>query len=154
MRCLWFWSNFQLPVCWSSGVCSCVAGEFVWYVLLWNLLALGWCLVSVWVWRCLMSSYWLMFPEFRSSLMFSGFGLKPPASGFQSYFYGSLKTFPSIQHCWQNISFWRHWAAFLGAWCLLPAFRSCFVEFTQHLNVRLMNLWGRKWCPSPIPLPS
>ena len=34
----------------------------------------------------------------RRSLMFSGFGLKPPASGFQSYFYSSLKTFPSIQH--------------------------------------------------------
>ena len=32
----------------------------------------------------------LMFPEFRSSLMFSGFGLKPPASGFQFYFYSSL----------------------------------------------------------------
>ena len=29
---------------------------------------------------------------------FSGFGLKPPASGFQSYFYRSLKTSPSIQH--------------------------------------------------------
>ena len=29
-------------------------------------------------------------PEFRSSLMFSGFGLKPPASGFQFYFYSSL----------------------------------------------------------------
>ena len=29
---------------------------------------------------------------------FSGFGLKPPASGFQSYFYSSLKTPPSIQH--------------------------------------------------------
>ena len=29
---------------------------------------------------------------------FSGSGLKPPASGFQSYFYGSLKTSPSIQH--------------------------------------------------------
>ena len=28
----------------------------------------------------------------------SGFGLKPPASGFQSYFYSSLKTSPSIQH--------------------------------------------------------
>ena len=28
--------------------------------------------------------------------MFSGFGLKPPASGFQSYFYSSLKTSPSI----------------------------------------------------------
>ena len=32
---------------------------------------------------------------------FSGvlrFGLKPLASGFQSYFYSSLKTSPSIQH--------------------------------------------------------
>ena len=28
--------------------------------------------------------------------MFSGFGLRPPASGFQSYFYSSLKTSPSI----------------------------------------------------------
>ena len=33
-----------------------------------------------------------------SSLVFSGFGLKPPASGLQSYFYSSLKTSPSIQH--------------------------------------------------------
>ena len=38
-----------------------------------------------------MSSYRLMFPGV-SSLLFSGFGLKPPASGFQSYFYSSLKT--------------------------------------------------------------
>ena len=37
-----------------------------------------------------MSSYELMFPGVRSSLMFSGFGLKPPASGFQSYSYSSL----------------------------------------------------------------
>ena len=29
---------------------------------------------------------------------FSGFGLKPPASGFRSYFYNSLKSSPSIQH--------------------------------------------------------
>ena len=28
---------------------------------------------------------------------FSGFGLKPPASGFQSYSCSSLKTSPSIQ---------------------------------------------------------
>ena len=41
-----------------------------------------------------MSSYQLMFPGV--SLVFSGFGLKPPASGFQSYFYSSLKTSPSI----------------------------------------------------------
>ena len=32
-----------------------------------------------------MSSYRLMFRGVRSSLVFSGFGLKPPASGFQSY---------------------------------------------------------------------
>ena len=39
-----------------------------------------------------------MFPGVRSSLKFSGFGLMPPASGFQSYFSSSLKTSPSIQH--------------------------------------------------------
>ena len=32
-----------------------------------------------------MSSYRLMIPGFRSSKVFSGFGLKLPASGFQSY---------------------------------------------------------------------
>ena len=42
-----------------------------------------------------MSSYQLIFPGFRSSQVFSGFGLKPPASGFQSYSYSSLKTSPS-----------------------------------------------------------
>ena len=47
-----------------------------------------------------MRSYWLMFPGVRSSLVFSGFGLKPPASGFQSYSYSSLQTSPSIQHQW------------------------------------------------------
>ena len=34
-----------------------------------------------------MSSYCLMFPEFKSSLMFSGFGFKPPASGFSVFFF-------------------------------------------------------------------
>ena len=33
-----------------------------------------------------MSSYELMFPGVRSSLVFSGFGLKPPASAFKYYF--------------------------------------------------------------------
>ena len=37
-----------------------------------------------------MSSYPLMFPGVRSSLV-SGFGPKPPASGFQSYSYPGLK---------------------------------------------------------------
>ena len=34
----------------------------------------------------------------RSSLVFSGFGLKVPDSGFQSYSYNSLKTSPYIRH--------------------------------------------------------
>ena len=45
-----------------------------------------------------MSSCRLMFPGVRSFLVFSGFGFKPLASGFQSYSYSSLKTSPSIQH--------------------------------------------------------
>ena len=43
-----------------------------------------------------MSSYRLIFPGVRNSLVFSDFGLQPPASGFQSYSYSSLKTSPSI----------------------------------------------------------
>ena len=45
-----------------------------------------------------MSSCLLMFPGIRSSLMFSSFGFKPPASGFQSYSYSSFKTSPSISN--------------------------------------------------------
>ena len=85
MRCLWFWGDFGQPVSWSSGLCSFVAGEFVWYVLPWKLLALVWSLVSVSVWRHLMSSCQLMFLGVRSSLE-SGIGLKPPTSSYRSYF--------------------------------------------------------------------
>ena len=60
----------------------------------------------------------------------------------------------SLKFIFFTTFFQRQWAAFLGAWCPLPAFRSCFVEFTQHLNVLLMNLWGRKCSPWPTPLPS
>ena len=48
----------------------------------------------------------------------------------------------------------KSWIAFLGAWCPLPAFRSCFVECTRCLNALLMNLWGRKFSPRPAPPPS
>ena len=40
----------------------------------------------------------IMFPGVRSSLVFSGFGRKPTASGFQSYSYIWLMTSPSILH--------------------------------------------------------
>ena len=50
---LWVWCDFGQSVYCCLVLCSCVAGEFAWYVLLWNLLALGWWLVSVYVWRLL-----------------------------------------------------------------------------------------------------
>ena len=53
-----------------------------------------------------------------------------------------------------STSFQRQWAAFLGAWCPLPVFRHCFVVLAQCSNDLSMNLWGRKWSPCPIPLPS
>ena len=37
-------------------------------------------------------------PRVRSFLVFSSFGIKPPASGFQSYSYSSVNNSPSIQH--------------------------------------------------------
>ena len=55
---------------------------------------LGFCVgIEFWV-----SSYLLMFPGITSSLMFLSFGVKSPASGYQSYSYSSLKTSPAIQH--------------------------------------------------------
>ena len=69
-----------------------------------------------------------------------------------------LETFPSSRLPPQDggspTSFQREWAAFLGAWCPPPTLRSRFVEVSQHPNDLLMNLWGRKWSPHPIPPPS
>ena len=41
----------------------------------------------------------------------------------------------SLSFIFSLTSFWRQWAAFLGAWGPLPEFRSCFVEFAQCSNV-------------------
>ena len=61
-----------------------------------------WLLGGGWFWcrygGFWMITYYLMFPVVRSSLVFSGFGLKSPASGFQSYSSSSLETSPTIQH--------------------------------------------------------
>ena len=43
-------------------------------------------------------SHYLMFHIVRSFLVFSGLGLKSPASGFQFYSFSSLKTSPTVQH--------------------------------------------------------
>ena len=60
----------------------------------------------------------------------------PPRNGSPSLILLSL--FLSFIFC--PTSFRRQWAAFLGVWCPLPAFRSCFVEFSQRSNVLSMNL--------------
>ena len=78
-------------------VCSCVAGEFVWYM---SCSGTCWPLGGTWF-QCRYGGFWmisyqLMFLGVKSSLVFSDFGLKPSASGFQSYSYNSLKTSPCI----------------------------------------------------------
>ena len=64
----------------------------------------------------------------------------PPQDGSPSLTLLSL--FLSFIFC--PTSFRRQWAAFLGAWCPPPAFRSCFVVFLSNQ----MNFWwicGGEW---------
>ena len=61
-----------------------------------------WLLGGGWF-QCRYGGFWmvsdyLMFCVVRSFLVFSGFGLKSPASGFQPYSSSSLKTSLAIQH--------------------------------------------------------
>ena len=42
----------------------------------------------------------------------------------------------------------KSWVAFLGAWCPLQAFRSCFVEFTGCLNALWWICGGKVFSPS------
>ena len=74
----------------------------------------------------------------------------PPQDG--STFLTLLSLFLSFIFC--LTSFHREWAAILGVWCPLPAFRSCFVEVAHLSNDLLMNLLVRKWAPCPILPPS
>ena len=53
-----------------------------------------------------------------------------------------LSLFLSFIFC--PTSFRRQWAAFLGAWCPLPAFRSYFVEFTQRSKCSFDEFVGEK----------
>ena len=61
-----------------------------------------WLLGGGWFWcrygGFWMGSYSLMFRVVRSFLVFSDFGLKSPASGFQFYSSSSLKISPTMHH--------------------------------------------------------
>ena len=89
----------------------------------------------------------------------------PPARGFPTVWklllYDSLpgqvsipNAFVSLYFIFCPITLQREWTVFLGAWCPLPAFRSCFMKVAQHSGDLLMSLWERKRSPRPIPLPS
>ena len=75
---------------------------------------------------------------------FSSFTTPSPNS-FVSLFYLIYFVLPPFEE--NRLPFW-------APGVLLPAFRSCFVEFAQCSNDLSMNLWGRKWSPCPIPPPS
>ena len=104
---------------------------------------------------------WLCYPlRFQNSpqtwqwegfLLCGNFSFTIPSPGWVSVIPNSFASLSFI-NC--STSFGREWAAFLGAWCPLPAFRSCFVEVAHLSNDLLMNLLGRKWAPCPILPPS
>jgi len=86
---LYFNAQCYVPSCWIISL-VCLALKLVGFWV-----ELGFCVGMKASW---MDSCQLMFPEVRSFLVFSSFGFKPSASGFQSYFYSSLKIYPSILH--------------------------------------------------------
>ena len=104
-----------------------------------------WLLGGAWF-QCRCGDFWvgsclLMLSGVKSSQMFYGFGVKSPASSFQSFSYNSLKTpFDEI-----GLPF-----LFLGVLCQ----HCCFVEVVQPSDGLLMNLWMRMSSPLPISLPS
>ena len=72
----------------------------------------------------------------------------PPQDGSRSL--NLLSLFSSF--IFYPTSFRRDWAAFLGAWCPPPAFRSCLWKL---LSIQMIFWWicgGSKWFPHPIPL--
>ena len=82
--------------------CSFFTGRLVWSVLYWILLALGWSLVSVQVWRLLGDLSSINVPWVRDSTMVQSSGVEPPASGFWSVSYSSIKTSLCTHHRKQN----------------------------------------------------
>ena len=93
-----------------------------------------------------MSSCQLMFPGVRSSLVFSGFGLKPPATGFQLYSYSSLKVTRLPQG--SRLLCWELSEASPGLYAL-P--RSKLLRFRYSGTLQRHRLgWACVLCPSQV----
>ena len=93
-----------------------------------------------------MSSYRLMFPGVKSSLVFSGFGLKPPATGFQLYSYSSLKVTRLPQG--SRLLCWELSEASPGLYAL-P--RSKLLRFRYSGTLQRHRLgWACVLCPSQV----
>ena len=92
-------------------------------------------------------------PGVRSSLVFSGFGLKPPASDFQSYFYSSLKTSPEneIASHSSTLAWKKPRVEEPGRLQSMGSLRVRH-DFTFTFTFTFMH-WRRKWQPTPVFLP-
>ena len=90
-----------------------------------------------------------MFPGIRSSLMFSSFGVKPPASGFQSYSYSSLKTHfeenglpfwvPGVCHQCSEVVSWKLFSIQMIFWWICGGEGGLLVLFLCHLETTLCS---------------
>ena len=80
----------------------------------------------------------LRFQNSPQTCWWEGFLLFGNFSSFTTYSPGWVSvpnSFVSLFLCiFCPTSFWRQWAAILGAWCPPPVFRGCFVECAQCSN--------------------
>ena len=153
MRCLWFWSNFELPVYWSSGVvpvllenlggmsCSgtcwllggawfhCRYGGIWWAPVDWCYLESG----VLWCSQDLDLSLWL--------LIFSHIFT---VAWWLLHLYSTTDKTSSFED--NGLLFW--------VTDVLCGIQKLFCGFSHCSNVLLKNLWRRKLSPRPIPLSS
>ena len=127
--CSWWVQASVLLLCW---------GSYHWARNLWVLIIYfsSWLCCPLWFQGSPQTRQWECF------LVFGNFSLfKTPFPGRSSVPISFVSLFVFYIFAYLLL---KRIASFLGASCPLLAFRSCFVEFTQRLNVLLMNLWGEK----------
>ena len=90
--------------------------------------------------------------QWRGFLVCGNFSSFTGASqGFRSHPYSFVSVF-SFFFCPTQVH--GDFLAFWEVWGLLPVFSRCSVGVVPHVDVFLMYLWGGRWSPRLIPLPS